>query len=383
MAEKENWLWKFVLELRPHAAWWILERVAGAAVLGAAYVLLQKARHLAWDWWVFGGIFVASSALLIVLSKRRSHINGGIPSSESQSLPKPSSLAVHQAKKLVIHSAFYGTGPFDDVSVTDQLITATRDALVVAVNNNLVDHDPAPMKLKRLQVEYSYGGPSVLKASRTEGGRLVLPEDSEIQRLAAEVATQQLEIAKGNAFPRALDLTAKALETALGASKSLGSLPVYRQELEVQLLNVIVGTAIATNATVFVRLKLWAKTDLNIVSASVRITTNGETFETSGLQDLSGWLLVEEVVDKYKIKNHKDTNLETLSLVREIESGMFREGHHQPKWVGCELPVHFLEYDDIQAVTITIRDKLGVAKKDTYREWPNTTDRVIDADFRT
>lgn len=89
--------------------------------------------------------------------------------------------------KLIIHSAVYGTGPIDDVPITERLRTSVRDALVVPVDNNLVPRDPAIGKVKRLAVEYSYGNPSIQQASRLEGERLVLPEDSEIQRLRGEI----------------------------------------------------------------------------------------------------------------------------------------------------------------------------------------------------
>lgn len=90
--------------------------------------------------------------------------------------------------KLTIPSAFYGTGPLDERDVTEKLSMAATNALVVPVDNNFLGCDPAPMKTKRLRVEYSYGNLSTLQATRWEGGRLVLPEDSEIQRLTGEIA---------------------------------------------------------------------------------------------------------------------------------------------------------------------------------------------------
>jgi hypothetical protein len=90
-------------------------------------------------------------------------------------------------KKLVIHSAMYGIGAFNDVSVLDKLNSAVKDALVISVDNNLVDgHDPAPNQPKRLRVEYSYGNSAKRVVERPEsqpghGSVLVLPEDSEIQ----------------------------------------------------------------------------------------------------------------------------------------------------------------------------------------------------------
>ena len=100
--------------------------------------------------------------------------------------------------KLVIHSAFYGTEPENDKDVTAILQNHTKDALAFDVNNISFGVDPAPMRPKRLEVEYSYGNKSVRKISRSEGSRLVLPEDQEVQRLASQLkqiktnqATQQ------------------------------------------------------------------------------------------------------------------------------------------------------------------------------------------------
>jgi hypothetical protein len=88
---------------------------------------------------------------------------------------------------LVIHSAFYGTGPLDDREVTERLKATSPEGLVVPIDNNFLGCDPAPMKQKRLKVEYSFGNTSIQQVLRLEGGRLVLPEDSEIKRLAIEV----------------------------------------------------------------------------------------------------------------------------------------------------------------------------------------------------
>jgi len=50
---------------------WDLFKAVGAVVLGAAYVILQKLRHLAWDWYVFGGILVISLLLLLLNQNQR------------------------------------------------------------------------------------------------------------------------------------------------------------------------------------------------------------------------------------------------------------------------------------------------------------------------
>ena len=95
----------------------------------------------------------------------------------------------NEPSKLVIHSALYGAGGFKDVSVTDQLNAARRDALLIPVDNNLVlgSPDPAPNQVKRLEVKYSYGNAVPRTISRNEYSILILPEDSEIERLTGDV----------------------------------------------------------------------------------------------------------------------------------------------------------------------------------------------------
>jgi len=91
--------------------------------------------------------------------------------------------------KLLIHSAFYGTGEFDDQEVTERLQAAARDAMVIPVNNNFLGCDPAPNRPKRLRVEYSYGTPAKFEISRPEHSRIVLPEDVAASGVANTVDT--------------------------------------------------------------------------------------------------------------------------------------------------------------------------------------------------
>jgi hypothetical protein len=168
----------------------------------------------------------------------------------------------------------------------------------------------------------------------------------------------------------------------IAQSASLGRLRVYRQDLEINLLSVVVGTAVVGNAAVFLQLKLWARAPLNILTMTVQVATGDETYQSTILTSLSNWLLVEDVIDTHKRMTHKDTNLETRSLLREIEGGIFREGHHEPRWIGCEVPVPFLRPEDLKLITILVQDKHGAVKRETYREWPSSDLHVIDAAFR-
>jgi hypothetical protein len=91
-------------------------------------------------------------------------------------------------RKLVIHSAVYGTGSEADVDVTDILRNSDRDALVVDVENkSFGSDDPAYGIPKQLTVEYSYGNHVRKTIVWPEHSRLILPEDPEIERLREKI----------------------------------------------------------------------------------------------------------------------------------------------------------------------------------------------------
>lgn len=164
--------WK---DIKGNAKWDIIKWLFGGSVIATA-IALVRAASLYWRMQIL--IFVLSVlgfAAISFYQRAQAHKR------------TREALVDKEPEKLVIHSAVYGTGPIDDVSVTERLRPAVRDALVVPVDNNLVPRDPAIGKVKRLAVEYSYGNPSIQQASRLEGERLVLPEDSEIQRLRGEI----------------------------------------------------------------------------------------------------------------------------------------------------------------------------------------------------
>ena len=95
------------------------------------------------------------------------------------------------------------------MSVTDKLHNAPREGLVVHLDGtlgNLLPRDPAFNVRKRLDVDYSYESDTVIHLSRLEPPlgetmRLVLPEDTEVQRLEKETqgCAELKEIAKQDA----------------------------------------------------------------------------------------------------------------------------------------------------------------------------------------
>jgi hypothetical protein len=168
----------------------------------------------------------------------------------------------------------------------------------------------------------------------------------------------------------------------LALSVGLGECLVYRQELKFSLLSVCAGTSLP-EATVFLQVKTWAKTALNITKLVTQITIDHKSYEGEPINDLSDWVLREDIIDEHQRKSRRDTQLgPQLSLITEIETGIFREGHHGPKWVGYKLPLSFISDDQIKVIKMTFHDKNGIVSKDTIRTWPKTSHQVIAGRYR-
>lgn len=93
--------------------------------------------------------------------------------------------------KLVIHSALYGVGDSSDIQIADKLNAEPREGLVLGVNNNLVNRDPAPNQLKYLVVKYSYDAGQVQTVTVPEFGWLFLPQDAQIPKLQSQLEASE------------------------------------------------------------------------------------------------------------------------------------------------------------------------------------------------
>jgi hypothetical protein len=65
----DSWLGRQYNEIKGHAKWEAIKLLGGIAIT-AAYFLLQKFRHLEYDWFVAGGIFVVSIILIFFVAGR-------------------------------------------------------------------------------------------------------------------------------------------------------------------------------------------------------------------------------------------------------------------------------------------------------------------------
>lgn len=242
-----------------------------------------------------------------------------------------------------------GTGPFE-------MIGCQSNGQLVAETSNMAARGYAHL----FDILQSFGGQINVVSLDDEGH--IRPSMTNVRNLASQVHPANQTVQQ---------------------SSCLGGLPIYRHDLEIELLALCTGACLTGPATVFLLLKTWAKRDLNLVGVNIRISTADGNYEGTIIRNMSEWLLsVNQRLEKTREANLED---DSLSLVREIESGMFREGHHTPKWIGCELPaagVHIQE-KEVLAVKVDFKDKEGVAKSETFcGEWTKTKYRVFDVAFR-
>ncbi len=62
-----GWIKRQWEEIRPHAKWELVK----AIIVSSAYPIVQKLRHLQWDWYVFGVLFLGSLIVQITWGKKR------------------------------------------------------------------------------------------------------------------------------------------------------------------------------------------------------------------------------------------------------------------------------------------------------------------------
>jgi hypothetical protein len=66
----ESWLGKQYNDIKGNLKWDAIKFLVGVAIT-AAYFLLQKTRHLEYDWWVAGGLFAVSILLIFLVGRTR------------------------------------------------------------------------------------------------------------------------------------------------------------------------------------------------------------------------------------------------------------------------------------------------------------------------
>ncbi|HEY6769726.1 MAG TPA: hypothetical protein VI386_33710 [Candidatus Sulfotelmatobacter sp.] len=317
------------------------------------------------QWWLYG------LTLLLVV----------VVVSATLSKSKPSKLVIHWAN----YRAWQSGGETQDVTNFLRKIIC-RDSLVFNVENhnfvigrqNFVRTDPLSGKAKRLRVSYSYDGEPAITIDRNEHDRLVLPEDSVIERLEGEV--ERLKNAQA-AIP------GKVTPDALQQSEVLRVLPVYFQDLEVEFLASHRGTDLdMSGATHFVKLSLLSHDDTGLREMTFDVICGDRKYSGKPLTSLSDWIIRTPFDNPaYPYKSFEEKSLETLSLWRDVRENGLKSGIVKIGWIGIYIPD--ASFKDVVTRATLKTEKLQPRR--TYRfyfrhlEEPHDPDeKIFHASFR-
>ena len=167
----------------------------------------------------------------------------------------------------------------------------------------------------------------------------------------------------------------------LPCSKEQNGALVFKQNLEITLEAVRRGIPSFSTGKVFMKVRTFTSCELNIKQISVAVTIRSKCYTPEPIHNLQDWVLCEQFIDEHKRLNDRRLPLQPLSLLDEIENGPYREGHHPSKWIGCSIPLSYIDQKEIEEVSIKFHDKNGVAGAVTVRDWPESTDRIVEREW--
>jgi hypothetical protein len=217
--EKPHWV--------PHWLWRTRDELVGAAIIATLAAGIEP--FLAWRdnrppslWGVIVYFALAAFAVYLYARARPSRIILTAPAPRTETTLK-------------IVSAYYGTGPANDMSVTEFLESQIGNALSIWVGNNLIPNrpDPASGKAKRLTVKYSFGNEETKSVVRDEYAHLVLPEDettlvelTQLRKVVAPVVTPQRQLSESEFRMQQI---ADSEFRSLAWAQRVGLREIYRQ----------------------------------------------------------------------------------------------------------------------------------------------------------
>lgn len=96
MVEEHSQIREVAKEMRPHFLWDIIKRLAEVLLFPVLYVIWQKMRQVAWDWWAFGGILFMSLGVLLldrfVVGRPVQKKDGAAPTTFADGMVPPAAL---------------------------------------------------------------------------------------------------------------------------------------------------------------------------------------------------------------------------------------------------------------------------------------------------
>lgn len=367
-----EWFRREIKEQLPFARFELYKWVSVVTfgLLVAAFVRAYSFVRAINDRYFYGALFAICCLAFYLTTRAVSAVGNNLRQPKGKPEDQP-------LRKLTIHSAVYGTGPVNDLDVTEQLESAIREALVIPVDNNFLGCDPAPNQVKRLFVEYSYGNRVRLTVAAPEHSRLVLPEDSQISQLKEALDTVKSAARSANEALRLLQENSANNEKR--HQKELATLKAEieedaKPEIKAYLEEFTYGltySAAQTHLFLFCQVVARNKTTSILGIKGKICTQDGSELVCQFMDDLSAWY--------YEPESDRE-ELENLSLWKKLRQSPLTEEVKQIGWVGLTIAGSFNaeKIAAFKSVTLTFIDAGEREHEHSFAPpWPGNAQHLI------
>lgn len=178
----------------------------------------------------------------------------------------------------------------------------------------------------------------------------------------------------------------QAIRNPLEDSQVLGSLPVYGQELEIEILCVQRGVGYLDMAgeTVFLQLRLFSSIDMGFRGMKLGLSLAGNNHECEPITELSDWFLIAQSGRQAPYSAYEFTDMDTVSLWKQIQEQGLKAGLHKTGWVAIR--VNELCHDivaELACIKMSI-DRAGstILYRFVFREWKARRDEILSRQMR-
>ncbi len=189
-----------------------------------------------------------------------------------------------------------------------------------------------------------------------------------------------------NDLPEGESQPANKPHRILEQSQVLGMLPIYRQDLRVELLDFHKGTTLDfTKTTLFAKFSITCDDDTGITEMSI-VCQHGESiYRGKPLGGLSGWIIKTPFHNpQYPYKSFEEQPLDTLSLWRELQTSGLKSGLMKTGWIGFVIPKRPVSGNQITSFGVDIsRPQYKQPYRFRFRELTEQEDvNIFDRAFR-
>lgn len=199
----------------------------------------------------------------------------------------------------------------------------------------------------------------------------------------------------GKNAPQSVMATAQKvsdLSVAIKQAEALGCLPIYRADLEVELLGARRGNGFGRHIyeeVIFLELRIVAKMTKSLLPPQATISTALAEYECLALASLEEWILIHEyTTTEWPGKNSTDAPMKPLALWDGGTSEQLAQEIHRQGWVALltdssQGKQELIETQKITKIVLRIEDGSGYIYKFRFRSpIPECLDKIAHNEVR-